>query len=177
MSGFRLVDEQTVHRGYAIEVTVGTFEAPDGTRFTRDVVRHPGAVGIVPLHDDGTVTLVRQYRAPIDATMLEIPAGLRDVPGEPTDVTARRELAEEVGLEAERVELLTAFHNAAGFSDEVVHVYVGTGLRPVPTDLQGPEEQAMSVERHHLDDLATMIADGRVTDAKTIIGVTLLRSR
>ncbi len=175
--GFRLLGEEVVHRGYAIEVAVGTFEGPDGTRFTRDLVHHPGAVAVLPLHDDGTATLVRQYRAPLDAWLLEIPAGLRDVADEPTDVTAGRELAEEVGLAADRLELLCRFHNAAGHSDEEVHVYLGTGLRPVDRDVQGVEEEHMVVERHHLDDLAAMVADGRITDAKTVIAVALARLR
>lgn len=176
-TGFRLLGEEPVHHGYVIEVTVGTFEGPDGGRFTRDIVHHPGAVGVVPLHDDGTVTLVRQYRPPIDAWLLEIPAGLRDVDDEPPETTAARELAEEAGLAADRVELLTRFHNAPGHSDELVSVYVATGLHHVHDDLQGPEEQHLLVERHHLDDLLAMITDGRVTDAKTVLALALLHRR
>ncbi len=177
MSAFRAVDEETVHEGHIIRVVVGTFAGPDGETFERDVIRHPGAVAVLPLHDDGTVTLVRQYRAPIDALLLEIPAGVRDVEEEPTEVTAARELAEEVGLEAETYEHLVAFHNAPGMSDEIVHVYLATGLREIDSSAQGPEEEAMSIEWHHLDDLAAMIADGRLTDAKTVIAVALVRAR
>ena len=177
MGSFRPVDEETVHEGHIIRVVVATFAGPSGDTFQRDVVRHPGAVAVLPLHDDGTVTLVRQYRAPIDDLLLEIPAGVRDVDDEPTEVTAARELAEEVGLEADDYEHLIAFHNAPGMSDEVVHVYLATGLREIDSAAQGPEEEAMSVERHHLDDLAAMIADGRLTDAKTVIAVALARAR
>ena len=174
---FRLVDEEAVHNGYAIDVVVATYEAPDGHRFTRDVIRHLGAVAVVPLHDDGTVTLVRQYRAPIDRQLLEIPAGLRDVADEAPATTAERELAEEVGLAADAIEFQGSFHNAAGHSDEEVQVFLATGLRPVDDDLQGPEEQAMTVERHALADVRAMIADGRITDAKTIIGILRLPRR
>lgn len=177
MGSFRRVGEETVHEGHIIRVVVGTFEGADGHTFERDVVRHPGAVAVLPLHDDGTVTLVRQYRAPIDALLLEIPAGVRDVAGEPTEQTAARELAEEVGLGADTYEHLIDFHNAPGMSDEVVHVYVATGLRPIDSAAQGPEEEAMSIERHHLDELAVMIADGRLTDAKTVIAVALVRAK
>ena len=177
MGSFSSLDEETVHEGHIIRVAVGTFEGPDGDTFTRDVVHHPGAVAVLPLHDDGTVTLVRQYRAPIDGHLLEIPAGIRDVEGEPTEETAARELAEEVGLEADRYEHLVAFHNSPGMCDELVDVYLATGLRPVESSAQGVEEEAMSIERHHLDDLAAMIDDGRLTDAKTVIAVALLRSR
>ena len=175
--GFRALGERIVHRGYAITVAVGTFAGPDGDEFTRDVVHHPGAVAVAPLHEDGTLTLVRQYRPALDAWLLELPAGIRDVAGEPTVETARRELAEEVGLQADSVEHLVSFHNAPGFSDEEVVVYLATGLTAGTPDAQGPEEQAMQVERHHLDDLATMVADGRLTDAKTVLAVALLQRR
>ncbi len=175
--GFRKLDEEVVHRGYAFRAAVARYEAPDGSTFSRDIIRHVGAVAVLPLHDDGTVTVVRQYRAPIEDRLLEIPAGLRDVSDEPLEETARRELAEEVGLVADHVEPLTSFHNAAGFSDEVVHVFLGTGLHPVAADVQGPEEEDMVVERHPLADLVAMVHDGTITDAKTIIGVLLVASR
>lgn len=177
MAGFRLVGEEPVYDGYAMRVVVGTYEGPDGDTFTRDIIRHRGAVAVLPLHDDGTVTLVRQYRAPIDDLLLEIPAGIRDVDDEPREETARRELAEEVGLAADRIEHLIAFHNAPGLSDEVVDVFLATGLHEVDASAQGVEEEAMTIERHHLDDLAAMIADGRLTDAKTVIAVALARAR
>ena len=77
---------------------IGTFERPTATTFDRDIVHHPGAVAVVPLDDDGQVVMVRQYRAPIDQLLLEIPAGKRDVHGEDPELTAARELAEETGL-------------------------------------------------------------------------------
>jgi ADP-ribose pyrophosphatase len=173
VAGFELRSERIVHRGHVITVVAGTFVAPDGSIFERDIVRHPGAVAVVPLHDDGTVTLVRQYRAAIDGELLEIPAGKRDVQDEPPEITARRELAEEVGLEADRLELLSEFYNSPGFADERAFVFLGTGLRDVPNDLQGLEEQHMTLERVALAEVEEMIADHRITDAKTIIGLTL----
>jgi 8-oxo-dGTP pyrophosphatase MutT (NUDIX family) len=175
--GFRLLDEEVLHRGHVISLSVGTYEAPDGSTFTRDVVRHPGAVSVVPLHDDGTVTVVRQYRAALDDHLLEIPAGKRDVPGEDPQVTAERELAEEVGLRAERFELLAEFVNSPGFCDEHSWVFLATGLSEVGTDLQGLEEQHMTVERVPLSDVPAMIGDRRLLDAKTIIGLTLALRR
>ena len=101
MTGFRRVDETLVHQGYIWRVSTAEFEAPDGERFNRDIVRSPGAVGVVPILRavDGTpsVVLIRQYRPAYEEIILEIPAGMRDVPGEPAEDTARRELMEEVG--------------------------------------------------------------------------------
>src|SRR5689334_8720889 len=95
----------------------GEYEAPNGTRFQRDIVHHPGAVSVVPVLDDGRVVMVRQYRSPIDMDVLEIPAGKRDVEGEDAVITAHRKLAEEVGYEAGSMELLVEFYNSPGFCD------------------------------------------------------------
>jgi 8-oxo-dGTP pyrophosphatase MutT (NUDIX family) len=169
------VGDEPVHDGHVISLVIGHYTAPDGSTFTREVVRHPGAVSVVPLHDDGTVTLVRQYRAALDRELLEIPAGKRDVADEPPEVTARRELVEEVGLDARHLEPLAEFVNSAGFSDEYSYVFLGTGLREVDHDRQGLEEQHMSIERVALGDVPRLIAAHELVDAKTVIGLTLAR--
>jgi ADP-ribose pyrophosphatase len=176
LSEFSVESERTIHQGRIVSLAVDTIRAPDGSTFERDVVRHPGAVAVVPLLDDGRVVLVRQYRAPVDAELLEIPAGIRDVEGEAPEVTAQRELAEEVGLAASRLDLLCRFHNSPGCTDEEVYVFLGRGLTEVDDDRHGIEEQHMTVERHLLDDAIAMIASEAITDAKTIIGLTLARA-
>jgi nudix-type nucleoside diphosphatase (YffH/AdpP family) len=159
-----------------ISVASGTFEAPDGSTFTRDIVHHPGAVSVVPfLGDSNEVVLVRQYRAAVDRVLLEIPAGKRDVANEPPEETARRELIEEVGLRAGRLERLAEFYNSPGFCDEHSFVFLAQDLEPANTDLQGIEEQHMTVERVALDDVVDLIRSGEIIDAKTIIGLTLAR--
>ena len=177
-SAFRIVGERTAWTGRrllrAAEVTV---EGPGGERLEREVFHHPGAVAALPLHDDGTVTLVRQYRVATDRDMWEIPAGLRDVEGEPTAETARRELVEEAGLQADRVEHLVTFHNSPGCSDETVEVFLATGLTEVPHDRQGVEEEHMLVERMPLGAALQMVDDGRITDSKTVIGLLLVARR
>jgi ADP-ribose pyrophosphatase len=175
--GFARVSERTIYEGRIISLAVGTFSGPDGSTFERDVVHHPGAVAVVPLLDDGRVAMVRQYRAPLDRLLLEIPAGIRDVSGEPPDQTARRELVEEVGLQAGSVELLCEIDNAAGFCDERYVVFLARNLRPVENALQGIEEQHMTVEHLSLDDVPDLIASGELTDAKSVIGLTLTMRR
>ena len=91
---------------------------------------------MVPLHDDGTVTLVRQYRPALDVALLEIPAGLRDVAGEADERTAARELEEEAGLRADRLELLTVFHNSPGLTDENVAIYCARACARCPTTVR-----------------------------------------
>src|SRR5690606_19888104 len=113
----------------------------------------------------------------LDAEVWEVPAGLRDVDGEPPERTAQRELAEEAGLSARRLDHMVTFHNSAGFSDESVAVYVATGLTEVPDDRQGVEEEHMQVARMPLTEALAMVDDGRITDAKTVIAVLDLARR
>jgi 8-oxo-dGTP pyrophosphatase MutT (NUDIX family) len=171
--GFSHLSDEVIHEGHIITVSRSRFLAPDGTEFLRDVVRHPGAVSVVPLLDSGEVVLVRQYRAALDEMMLEIPAGKRDVAGEPPEETASRELVEEVGLRPGSLRLLARFHNSVGFSDEESFVFLGTDLQEAPTDRQGIEEAYLEVVRIPLADTPAMIAAGTITDAKTVIGLTL----
>ena len=173
MTQFRKLAEEHVYDGSLISVGRGTFEGPDGTTFNRDLVHHPGAVSIVPVDDDRTVLMVRQYRAAIDADLLEIPAGKRDVEGEPPEETAQRELGEEVGVRAGRIEKLGEFYNSPGFSDEYSYVYLGLDLEPAESSAHSPEEAAMEVERVPLDEVPMLIRTGRLVDAKSIIGLCL----
>jgi 8-oxo-dGDP phosphatase len=174
---FRVAAERPAWQGRRISVAIAEVAGPTGARHEREVVHHPGAVGIVPVHEDGTITMVRQYRAALNADMWEIPAGLRDVEGEPAELTASRELAEEVGLQAERLEYLLTFHNSPGFSDESVVIYVASGLHEVPDDRQGAEEEHMVVARMPLADAVAMVDDGRITDAKSVIALLALDRR
>lgn len=177
MGGFTPLGEVEQHRGFRFTVHRARFRGPDGIELERDVVRHPGAVAVLPLHEDGTVTLVRQYRAALDAHLWELPAGVRDVAGEPDEVTAQRELQEEVGLAAGRLVPLARFHNSPGFSDEEVQVFLATDLTEVGRTPHGVEEQEMEIARLPLDEVVAMVDDGRITDAKTIIGVRALVAR
>jgi 8-oxo-dGTP pyrophosphatase MutT (NUDIX family) len=175
---FRKVDERVVHPGGRGLVTVvATFEDGAGDRFEREIIRHPGAVGVVPVLDDGRVVLVRQYRAAVERDLLEIPAGMRDVHGEPPEQTARRELIEEAGYEAASIELLSEYFSAVGITDERFHVYLATGLTECATDRQGAEEQEMTIEPVALAEVPGLVLDGTITDAKTIIGCLLAKER
>jgi ADP-ribose pyrophosphatase len=176
-TAFTKLGEVELVRSHVFQVVRTTFADDAGDEFERTIVRHPGAVAVVPLHDDGTVTLVRQYRPALDATLLELPAGTRDVPGEPEAVTAARELAEEAGLSAGRMDELTTVHNAPGMSDETIALFLARDLGVVPHDRQSVEEHAMTVERTPLAVLLDMVAEGALTDAKTIIGLTLTARR
>ncbi len=175
-AGFRKVDERIVWSGTLVSAGTGTFVDPDGNRFERDVVHHPGAVVVVPVID-GDVVLVRQYRAAIDAVLLELPAGKRDVADEPVELTASRELEEEVGMRAGSMEKMAEFYNSPGFCDEHSFLFLATDLTPCATSFQGHEEQHMTIERVRLGDVPGLIASGELVDAKSIIGLCLAQER
>ena len=177
MAGFRRVDESIVHEGYVWHLATAEFEAPDGARFRRDIVRSPGAVGVVPVVFDAegnaSVVLVSQFRPPYERDVVEIPAGMRDVEGEdPADV-ARRELVEEAGLSAGRVDELTTIYPSPGMTDSVTTIFLATDCTPVPHDRQGPEEEHMDVLHLPLADAIDLVEGGEIHDAKTVVGLLL----
>jgi len=174
--GFSKLDERVVFAGHLITTVQATFADPSGDTFERDVVRHPGAVSVVPVLDDGrTALLVRQYRAAVDRVLLEIPAGKRDVDGEAPELTAARELQEEIGRRAGSLRKLAEFYNSPGFCDEHSIVYLATDLETVDSSAQGIEEQHMTVEEIALADVPGLIASAELVDAKSIIGLSLAR--
>ncbi len=179
--GFRHLGDRVVHRGYIWHVAVGSYIGPDGEQFERDIVRSPGAVGVVPLLFDAegvaSVVLVSQYRPPFDEVVVEIPAGMRDIADEPTEVTAARELEEEAGLRPGRLDLLTEFYPTAGMTDSTLTLYVATELQVVPRNTHGPEEAHMQVLHLALDEAVAMVVSGEIRDAKTIIGLLLVERR
>jgi len=132
---------------------------------TYQIVRHPGGAAVLPLHDDGTVTLIRQLRPAVEAFMMEAPAG-RLGPGEDPAECAVRELVEETGLTAERVESLGVIHTSPGVFDEVIHLFLATGLT---AGVATPEEyEDIATLRLPLTEAVFMAREGRITDGKTI---------
>jgi len=173
-AGFRKLDERIVWTGTLVSAGTGTFADPDGNTFERDIVHHPGAVVVVPVID-GDVILVRQYRAAIDGELLELPAGKRDVADEPVELTAHRELEEEVGMLAGSMVKIAEFYNSPGFCDEHSFLFLATDLTPCATSFQGHEEQHMTIERVALDSVPALIASGELVDAKSIVGLLVAR--
>jgi ADP-ribose pyrophosphatase len=175
---FRVVGASTVADAGFLRVEDLQVEGADGEVHHRYVVRHPGAVVVVPIDDDGEhVLLVRQYRAAVDGDVLEVPAGKRDVEGEPPEETAHRELEEEIGRRARTLVPLAEFYNTPGFCDEYTYLYAAVGLEVLAQrNTQTAEEAAMQIERIALADVPGMIDAREIVDAKTIIGLTLARA-
>lgn len=171
MKPFRRIGQDVVHKGWAITVAVETFSDKDGETFERDIVHHPGAVAVLPVDGD-EIVLIHQYRAAVDEMMWEIPAGLRDIPGEPLETTALRELQEETGLSTDDLEPLHSVHNSIGFSDELIHIFVAEGLRSVErTFTDSPEEQHLEIRRFSFEEALSMLHSGEITDGKTVVAI------
>jgi ADP-ribose pyrophosphatase len=163
----RIQAEDVAWRGRIFDVDTLQVELPDGRPARRDVVRHPGAVAIVALTDDGRICLVRQYRTALDRVTVEIPAGKLD-PGEDPLDCARRELTEETGFVAERMAFLTTIATSVGFADELIHIYMATGLSFAESSPDADE--FINVDLVPLQDFIDAVLDGQVEDAKTVVG-------
>jgi 8-oxo-dGTP pyrophosphatase MutT (NUDIX family) len=174
MTDFEQTASEIVWRGRIGEVRVERYRHADGEEVVREVVGHPGAVAIVP-HDGEQLWLVRQPREICgERALLEVPAGKLDVDGEGPLATAERELAEEVGKAAGTWEHLTEIYTSPGFTDERIHVYLATDLSDVPRpDVE--EDERIEVVAWPLRRLDEAIA--ACTDAKSLVGLLLLRAR
>ena len=145
-------------------------ELPDGRRALRDVVRHPGAVAIVALTEEGRICLVRQYRTALGRVTVEIPAGKLSAGEDPLEC-ANRELLEETGMVAEKMAFLTTIASSDGFCDELIHIYMATGLtfaKSSPDD-----DEFINVDLVEVSELVDAVLDGRIEDAKTVVGALL----
>jgi len=158
----------TLFEGLVVDIEQMEVRIGDKGWHTFQVVRHPGGVGVLPLHDDGTVTLIRQLRPSVDATLLEIPAGRLD-PGEEPAACGLREMAEETGLSAARLDPLGVVLTSPGVFDEAIHIYLATGLSQGEADPEHYEE--IEAVRMPLDEAVAMALDGRIRDSKTIIAL------
>ena len=151
---------------YRIEKTWQTGRS--GQLLERHVIVHPGAVGVLPILDDGRVVLLRQYRIAVDAFLIELPAGTLE-PGEEPIASAQRELIEETGYTAGKIEPLITFYSSPGILREQLHLFVATELTPGNTALEDGEDIEPLLATW--DEIRTMIARGEITDAKTLIGL------
>lgn len=173
--GFRIVSEEPIVKGARVDMVRLSVTGPDGSEFEREVIRHPGAVAVVPITESGGVLLVRQFRAPIARHLLEIPAGTRDEPGEAPEHTALRELEEEVGVKAKTLVELGRFWNTPGFCDEETILYLATDLEKGESHSGGIEEEYLMVEEVPLDKIDEVLKVDGPVDMQTMVGIFLAR--
>lgn len=164
------ISSERLYEGRILSVRKDTVRMPNGSQATREIIEHSHAVCIVPVDDDGNVLLVRQYRKPVEESVLEVPAGgvERDEVGEDAVL---RELQEEVGYTAARLQHLASFWVAPGWATEYMHSYLATGLQP--SKLLGDDDENIEVVRVSLDQALDMIKTGEIHDGKTIASLLL----
>jgi ADP-ribose pyrophosphatase len=163
-----------VKKGRVFELITENVTLPNGVTLDMDVIRHPGAAAIVPVMDDGTILLLRQYRHAVGGYIWEIPAGTRD-PDEDAMTCAKRELTEETGYKAQCIEKLGEITPLPAYSDERIHIYLATGLTRAAQELD--DDELLSVHPVGLSKAMVMITDGEIVDAKTIASLHLASNR
>lgn len=169
----QILASEEVFRGRIFDVTIDTVREGDKT-YKREVVHHPGSAVIVPAFEDGSVALVRQYRHPAVRYLLEVPAGTLNK-GERPEEGAARELEEELGFVAGRLEKLSEFYVSPGFCEEKMWLYLATELTKTKQNLE--DDEIVDVVRLSFSQALEMITDGEIEDAKTIIGLMLAAPR
>ena len=169
-----MADITEIYQGRIIRVTAEEVRLPNGRTTRLDLVRHPGATAIVPLHEDGRVTLIHQYRHAVGAYLYEVPAGTLD-PGEAPDACARRETEEETGYRPGRLERLGSIVTAPGFCDEVIHLFLATQLEPTRQSLD--QDEVLTLAPMAFDEAMARVRDNTIRDAKSIAALTLAFAR
>jgi ADP-ribose pyrophosphatase len=159
---------KNIYTGIVVDLNVDTVMLPNGVTVDLEIVRHPGAAAVVPVKDDGTVILIKQFRHAAGGFIYEIPAGKLHS-GEDPKACAARELEEEVGHRAATLELLSSIFTAPGFTDEVIHIYKATGLTTGRQQLD--RDEVLEVIEMPLAEAIGMIEAGAIKDAKSIVGL------
>ena len=159
---------RNIYTGKVVTLNVDTVQLPNGVTIDLETIRHPGAAAVVPMKDDGTVVLIRQFRHAAGGFIYEIPAGKLS-PGEDPVHCAARELEEEVGYRAASFELLSSIFTAPGFADEVIHVYKASGL--IKGRQQLDHDEVLEIVEIPLTAAMEKIVDGTIRDGKTIVGL------
>lgn len=169
---FETLHSETVYRGRVFDVHRDQVRLPNGQSVPFDVVVHQGAVTLVPLDADGSLWFIRQYRYPVGVDLLELPAGVMES-GEDPQISAERELREEIGMAARQMQKLGEFFLAPGYSTEYMHVFLATDLAHAP--LPADEDEFLSIERIPVMEALRMAENGQIQDAKTLAALLLLR--
>ncbi len=171
---FKVLDHKVIYRGKVFNTIVDEIEYDSGNKSVREVAEHPGGAVVIPLLDDGQVVFVYQYRYPLNQQIYELPAGKLDG-GEPPEVCAMRELKEETGYEAGKLEKLTAIYSSPGFCNEKLHLFLARDLRRGEQRLE-EGEIGLTLRQIPVKEAFHMVRTNEIVDAKTIVGLFFLEN-
>lgn len=169
------LDRTLVYKGVIIDFYQDTVKVPNGNIVKWDFIGHKGAAAVVAVNEEGKLLMVRQYRNALDRETLEIPAGALDSADEPTSVAAARELQEETGYAAGKLDLLITLRTTVAFCNEKIDIYVATDLKPGSQHLD--EDESIDVEAHDIDELIRMIYECKIQDSKTVAAIMAYKNK
>ncbi|MCM3738801.1 NUDIX hydrolase [Oceanobacillus luteolus] len=173
-------EEKTIHtekifEGKIIDLQVDDVLLPNGEKSKREIVKHPGAVAVIPITEDGKIVLVEQYRKPLEKTLVEIPAGKLNNNEQPL-AAAIRELEEETGYTTKELSFVTSFYTSPGFADELVYLYVTDTLEKLDTPPAGDDDEFIEIIELTLDEAKQYVEEEKIHDAKTNYAILYLHS-
>lgn len=173
-------EEKTIHtervfEGKIIDLQVDDVLLPNGEKSKREIVKHPGAVAVIPITKDNKIVLVKQYRKPLERTLVEIPAGKLDANESPLGA-AIRELEEETGYTTKDLSFITSFYTSPGFADELVYLYITDSLERLSEPVPGDEDEFIEIIELTLDEAKQYVEDEKIQDAKTNYAILYLHA-
>lgn len=168
----KTMSSEKIYNGKMINLRVDTVELPGHKYQKREIVEHPGAVAVVAVTENKEIIIIKQFRKPIEEVLWEVPAGKLELGEDPKDC-AVRELKEETGYEADKIEFLNSFYTSPGFSNEKIYLYLATGIKE--GDPNPDEDEYVEVFKISIDEALCMIKDGSIKDSKTITGILLCK--
>ncbi|GGN56664.1 NUDIX hydrolase [Oceanobacillus indicireducens] len=174
------IEEKTIHtekiyEGKIIDLQVDDVVLPDGEKAKREIVKHPGAVAIIPITKDKKIVFVKQYRKPLEKTLVEIPAGKLDDNEQPL-AAAIRELEEETGYTTKELNFVTSFYTSPGFADELIYIYITDTLEKLETPVQGDDDEFIEIIELTLDEAKQYVEEEKIHDAKTNYAILYLHA-
>lgn len=162
----KTIQTNQIYNGNVVHLQVDDVTLPNEKTSKRELIKHPGAVGVIPITKDKKIVMVEQYRKPLEKSLVEIPAGKLEA-GEKPEVTAVRELEEETGYTTNKMELVTSFYTSPGFANELMYIYQTDQLKPLEEKVAGDDDEFVELVELTLDEAKQYVKEQRIHDAKT----------
>ncbi|UOR12390.1 NUDIX hydrolase [Halobacillus amylolyticus] len=172
----KTIDTEVIYKGKIVQLQVDSVTLPDGQTSKRELIKHPGAVAVIALTDEGKIVFVEQYRKALEKSIVEIPAGKLET-GEKPEITALRELEEETGYTTDQLKLVTSFYTSPGFADELVHLYFTDQVKPLEQKVDLDEDEFVELQELTLQEAEQLALDQKIHDAKTAFALLYLKLR